>query len=257
MPVTKTKIILPENVSKGLSECALYRANKTRKTVFINRTVYGSAEEIIRKSVPDGFDFDEFHTAIYIDFSERFYVFELSSADPNFSIELINAEPEGNGICECEYLINGTQTVLIWDDEFDRYGSGSIKRDLPPYDYEKEILPIDGFCTFAQNIHLLYDRWGIWDIVFIADCDLKSEDVLIDTPECKAYGHLVNHFLYITTSSKRFVLPMDMSYAFYGLTRLAEIWGLENLDTSHVTNMSHMLEEGRVNYFDKFFPSNG
>lgn len=228
-----------KTLSEGLSECALYRANKTRKTVFINRTAYANAEEIVRKSAPDGFDFDEFHTAIYIDFSDRLYVFELSSADPNFSIELINAEPEGNGICECEYLINGTQTVLVWDDDSDRHDSDCVKLNIPPRDHEKEILQIDEFCTFAQNLHLLYNRWDIWHIVFIADCNLASEDILIDTPECKAYGHLVNHFLYVTTSSKKFVLPEDMSYAFYGLTRLTEIWGLENLDTSHVDNINH------------------
>lgn len=49
-----------KTLSEGLSECALNRANKTQKTVFINRTVYANAEEIVRKSVPDGFDFDEF-----------------------------------------------------------------------------------------------------------------------------------------------------------------------------------------------------
>lgn len=239
-----------KTLSEGLTECALYRANKTRKTVFINRTAYANAEAIVRKSAPEGFDFDAFHTVIYIDFSNRFYTFELSSADPNFSIELINAEPEGNGICDCEYLINGAQTVHLWDDDYDRYSSGYFKRDLPPGDCEREILKIDDFCTFAQNLHLLYDRWDVWDIIFIADCSLTSDDILIDTPECKAYGHLVDHFLYVTTSSKKFMLPEDMSYAFYGLTRLTDIWGWEHLDTSHVENMSHMFEGCKLNYWD-------
>lgn len=237
-----------KTLSEGLLECALYRANKTRKTVFINRTVYGNAEVIVRKSVPEGFDFDAFHTVVYIDYSDIHYVFELSSADPNFSIKLINAEPEGNGICDCEYLINGIETVHLWDDDCYRHDSDCIKRDLLSKDREKEILKIDEFCTFAQNLHLLYDRWDIWDIIFIADCSLTSEDVLIDTPECKAYGHLVNHFLYVTTSSKKFMLPEDMSYAFYGLTRLTDIWGWEHIDTSHVENMSHMFEGCTLNY---------
>lgn len=36
-------------------------------------------------------------------------------------------------------------------------------------------------------------------------------------------------------------MPEDMSYTFYGLTRLTEIWGLENVDTSRVKNMYGMF----------------
>lgn len=78
----------------------------------------------------------------------------------------------------------------------------------------------------------------------------NSDDIILDTPRCKAYGHLMGYDLYITTASSTFVLPEDMSYAFYGLTRLQEIWGLERWDTSHVTNMSHMFEGVTVEYLD-------
>lgn len=230
-----------KTLSNGLLELALSKAKKIGKTVFINRTAYSNAEYLVRKFVPEDFDFDVFHTVLYIDYSTRFKVFELSSADPDFTIKLIDAAPEGNGIFDCEYLINDTQTVHLWHDDFYLVGIESEKRDNPPADYGKQILEIDTFGPFAQNLHLYYDRWEIWRIIFLAGYDLPSGNILIDTPECKAYGHMEGHELYVTTASKRFVMPEDMSYAFYGLTRLTEIWGLENVDTSQVKSMCGMF----------------
>ena len=234
-------------LQEGLRECALYRAKVTNKTVFINRTEYSNAEEVIRELVPHDFNFDVFHTVIYIDYSQYFGVFELRSGDANFKIELKDADPEGNGIYDCEYLINGT-TVHLWHDDF--YLKETDRMDFLPKKSEKTILPIDNFGSFAQNLHLIYDRWQIRQIVFVPNCDIASENILIDTLECKAYGHLENHILYVTTSSPKFVLPEDMSYAFYGITRLFEIWGMEHLDTSRVTNMSNMFSGCSVRYLD-------
>lgn len=227
--------------SEGLIELALRKARKTGKTVFVNRTAYSNAEHLVRKFVPEDFDFDVFHTVLYIDDSTRYGVFELTSAVPDFTIKLIDADPEGNGIFDCEYLINNTQTVHLWHDDSYLVGIGSEKRDNPPADYEKQILELDTFGPFAQNLHLNFDRWEIWRIIFLADYDLPSDNILIDMPECKAYGHMEGHDLYVTTATKRFVMPEDMSNAFRGLTRLTEIWGLENVDTSRVKNMCGMF----------------
>ena len=131
-----------KTLSDGLLELALSKAKKIGKTVFINRTAYSNAEYLVRKFVPEDFDFDVFHTVLYIDYSKRFGVFELSSAVPDFTINLIDADPEGNGIFDCEYLINDTQTVHLWHDDLYLVGIESEKRDNPPADYEKQILEL-------------------------------------------------------------------------------------------------------------------
>lgn len=237
---------MEEVLNDALLKLAFDRVRKTGKTVLINRTPHMNAERLIRENMPDDVNLDDFHTVLYIDYSDRYFVFELSSADPSFKIELINAEPEGNGICDCEYRINGLTTFHCYDDDFDYTGIRRIRIDDEPRDYEKEVLDIDFFSSFAQNLQILYDRWKILNIIFVADCDMPSSDILIDTPQCKAYGHLLNYNLYITTSSHKFILPEDMSYAFYGLTRLMGLWGLENLDTSMVESMEGMFKKVSV-----------
>lgn len=47
-----------KTLSNGLLELALSKARKTGKTVFINRTAYSNAEYLVRKFVPEDFDFD-------------------------------------------------------------------------------------------------------------------------------------------------------------------------------------------------------
>lgn len=236
--------------SDGLLECAFRRVRRTGKTVFVNRTKYRNAEDLVRELTPDDFSFDDFQTVLYIDYSKYHGVFEVSSADPDFSIKLIDTIAEGNGIFDCEYLINGTQTVHLWHDDFYLVGARRDTRDDPPKELEKQILKLDTFGPFAQNLHLYYNRWEIWRIIFVPDCDIISDEILIDTSQCKAYGHMEGHDLYITTAASKFILPEDMSYAFHGLTRLSEIWGLENLDTSHVTDMSYMFSGCELQYLD-------
>lgn len=237
-----------KSLSQCMVDCALNRVRKTNRTVFINRTVYPDMEVFAREWVPDDFDFDDFRTVLYMDWNKKEQVLQLSSAVPDFKMELIHVEPEGNGIFDCEYRINDTQTVHLWHDDF--YLLQCTKSDKPLRNYEKEILPLDSFGPFAQNLHLYYDRWEIWSIIFVPDCDIISDEILIDTSQCKAYGHMEGHDLYITTAASKFILPEDMSYAFHGLTRLSEIWGLENLDTSRVTNMKSMFHDAPLRNID-------
>lgn len=237
-----------KSLSQYMVDCALNRVRKTNRTVFINRTVYPDMEVFARKWIPDDFDFDVFRTVLYMDWNKKEHVIQLSSAVPDFKMELIHVKPEGNGIFDCEYRINDTQTVHLWHDDF--YLLECTTSDESLRNYEKEILPLDSLGPFAQNIHLHYDRWKIWHIIFVPDCDIISDEILIDTSQCKAYGHMESNELYITTPSKKFILPEDMSYAFYGLSRLTEIWGLEHLDTSHVTNMKSMFHGAPLRNID-------
>ena len=178
---------------------------------------------------------------MYIDY--KHYYFELSSADPHFSFELKKDDPMGNGIFRCEYLVNGSQTVEIYDDAFYYCGikDGSKRLDKCLFREKREALNPKGFGLFGINLHTQFDRWKITNIIFAADCDTPSPHIMIDTPQCRAYGHLIGYSLYITTAAPKFILPEDMSCAFLGLPMLRNIFGLEYLDTSGVTNMSEMF----------------
>lgn len=233
---------LEKKLSDALLKCALHRVEKSHKTVFINRSPYVNAESVVRSFIDD-FDIDEYRTVLYIDYSDKYLVFELSSADPDFSFELKNTDSWGNGIFKCEYLVNGSQTVEIWDDDFYYYDDKIAGKRLDKclFREKREALNPKGFGLFGINLHTQFDRWKITNIIFAADCDTPSPHIMIDTPQCRAYGHLIGYSLYITTAAPKFILPEDMSCAFLGLPMLRNIFGLEYLDTSGVTNMSEMF----------------
>lgn len=233
---------LEKELSDALLKCALHMVEKNHKTVFINRSPYVNAEGLVRSFI-DNFDIDEYRTVLYIDYNRKHHIFELSSADPNFSIELMDSDPMGNGIFRSKYLINGLQTVEIWDDEFYYCGieNGSERIDKCIFSEKREALKPDGFGPFATNLHTQFDRWKITNIIFAAGCDTPSPHIMIDSPQCRAYGHLIGYNLYVTTATPKFILPEDMSCAFLGLPMLRNIFGLEYLDTSGVTNMKEMF----------------
>lgn len=242
---------LEKKLSDALVKCALYRVEKTQKTVFINRTPYVNAEGLVRSFIDD-FDIDEYRTVLYIDYNDAFQVFELSSADPHFSFELKKTDSWGNGIFKCEYLVNGSQTVEIWDDDFYYCGikNGSERIDKSSHGEKREALNTNGFCAFGKNLHTQFDRWKITNIIFAANCDSPSPHIMIDSPQCLAYGHLIGYNLFVTTAAPKFILPEDMTCAFTGLPMLRSIFGLEYLDTSRVTNMKEMFSGINVDYLD-------